>query len=370
MRSWISAAALLGLALVVGCNANTGTGTDKDKKGGTGPSASGKKPTFSLAWSEYPSWSVFGVAAEKGLLDEKEGKLGKLEEKWGVDIKLDLLEYEPCINAFQAKNCDAVCITNLDVLNPSLTRNSVAIVPTSTSVGADALITTSAKDIEGLRGQKVYGLPKSVSEYVFVRNLELLGEKEGDFKFTQMDPGDAAKAMQAKSKEVVNIMVWNPFVLQTLKTRPEAKVIFDSSKIPEEIIDMVVVGEDVLKKPGGKEFACAVIDIYYEFNKMLADPKQRDDLLVDLGKKFSSLDKTEMEKAVTQTRFYKTPEEALKLFEGEKFRKTTMPNMVKFCMDHKIIEKGEPKVDFGDKAGSNLRFDPTYIKMVQEKDKK
>ena len=29
----------------------------------------------------------------------------------------------------------------------------------------------------------------------------------------------------------------------------------DSSTIPEEVIDMVVIGQDVLDKPGGREFA-------------------------------------------------------------------------------------------------------------------
>ena len=45
-----------------------------------------------------------------------------------------------------------------------------------------------------IQGRKVYGLAKSVSEYCFVRNLELLGEKEADHQFSNMDPGAAAAA--------------------------------------------------------------------------------------------------------------------------------------------------------------------------------
>ena len=37
------------------------------------------EPVYSLAWSEYPSWSVFGVASEKGLINGEKGKLGTLE---------------------------------------------------------------------------------------------------------------------------------------------------------------------------------------------------------------------------------------------------------------------------------------------------
>ena len=33
--------------------------------------AGAETPSFSLSWSEYPSWSVFGVAGELGLIDGK-----------------------------------------------------------------------------------------------------------------------------------------------------------------------------------------------------------------------------------------------------------------------------------------------------------
>jgi NitT/TauT family transport system substrate-binding protein len=341
------------------------------KKGSDGGSDAGDKPVFTLAWSEYPSWSVFGVAHEKGLINGAKGELGPIEKKWGVDIVLKEAEYDPCITMYNTSACDAVCITNMDVLNPSLGRTSVAIMPTSTSVGADACIVTGIdvadkkKAVKELRKRKVYGLEKSVSEYVFVRNLELLGEKESDHHFTNKDPGAAAQAMQTGEYDA--IMVWNPFVLQTLKNNKKAKVLFDSSTIPEEIIDMVVIGKDSLAKPGGKQFACAVIDTYYEMNRMLADEKKGDKTLVALGAKFSNLNLAEIKKAVQQTRFYKNPEEALKLFEGDHFKEKNR-GVVAFCLKHKIIKQA-PKLAYGsdDKGDYQLRFDPAFIKEVRDK---
>jgi ABC-type nitrate/sulfonate/bicarbonate transport system substrate-binding protein len=352
-----------------------GCGDTREATPGSVPSGGGATiprgpaPTFTLAWSEYPSWSVFGVASDRGLIDGKKGKLGRIEEKWGVDIELQLLQYEPCITAYQSKASDAVCITNMDVLNPALSRKSVAIMPTSTSNGADACIVVGIPDLKELRKHKVFGLPESVSQYAFVRCLEVKGEKEADYQYSQMDPEKAALAMQAKTSGVDAIMVWNPFVLQTLKSRKDARVLFDSSLIPEEIIDMIVVGQDVLERPHGKEFAWAVADTYYEFNKMLADPKERDGLLVALGEKFSSLNRDEMEKAVTQTRFYKTPEEGLGLLTGEKFR-MTMGRIVDFYVSRGIIKGTPPTLNFGEDAkpgGAQLRFDPSFIRMVQER---
>jgi ABC-type nitrate/sulfonate/bicarbonate transport system substrate-binding protein len=331
-------------------------------------------PTFTLAWSEYPSWSVFGVAAEKQLIDGAKGKIGRLEERWGVDIELKLLEYDKCINAYTDKTCDAVCITNMDTLNPAVTRKSVAIMPTSTSVGADALIVNKDLDLDKLVADKikVRGLAESVSDYAFYRLLEKHGKDKSKYVFDNMDPGEAARQMQAKNKDVQAIMVWNPFVLQTLRSRgDEVKQVFSSEEIPEEIIDMVVVGDDVLTKEKGKEFACCVIQTFYEFNKMLNtdNKEERKKLLVDLGDKFSSLNAEDMEICCTKTRFYSTPDKALGLFKGEQFPKT-MDMIVKDYLDRKVLKSSAPKLGYGsaDQAPeAQFRFDPTFIEKVKGK---
>ena len=90
-------------------------------------------PTFTLAWSEYPSWSVFGVAHEQKLINGERGELGSIETRWGVDIVLKEVDYDTCITMYSSSTCDAVCITNMDILSPSLGRESVAVLPTSTS---------------------------------------------------------------------------------------------------------------------------------------------------------------------------------------------------------------------------------------------
>lgn len=326
-------------------------------------------PSFSLAWSEYPSWSVFGVAHMDKLIDGRPGRQGPIERKWNVDIVLKEAEYDPCLTMYGSAQCDAVCITDMDVLNPSLSRASTIILPTSTSFGADALIVDRRiADIKALRGKKVYGLEKSVSEYCFVRNLELLGEKETDYKFSNMDPGAAAVAMQQKQKDIEAIIVWNPFVLETLNKRPDTKVLFDSTKIPNEIIDCVAVAQSSLDRPGGQDFACAIIETYYELNKRLADPKTGDDTLVALGEKFSHLDLASMKKVVQQTRFYSTPKEGLAVLTGPELPRI-MTRVVDFCVKHEITPSA-PKVGYGTKEEAPqaaLRFDPSYIKLASEK---
>lgn len=324
----------------------------------------GPSGTFTLAWSEYPSWSVFGVADEAGLIDKDEGEMGELEKKWGVDVVLRQLDYDPCISAYSSSTIDAVCITNMDILSPSLGRNSVAILPTSTSDGADACIVTGGIDtLEDLKGKESLGLELSVSQYMFERVLEVRGQDPKAFPFKQMAPNEAAQAMQTKQEGVNSIVVWNPFVMQTLGAlQGDAKVLFDSTEIPEEIVDMVVVAEDALNRPGGKAFAACIVEAFYEVNQMLASPSKGDDTLIALGKKFSGLSLDDMKVIVQQTKFYKTPEEGIGIFTKPEFRDTLMPRVIDFCASHGIID-GKPSVSFENEA-AQLRFDTSFMEQV------
>ena len=327
----------------------------------------GDVPVFSLAWSEYPSWSTFGVAHEFNLIHGAKGEMGPVEKRWGVDIELKEADYDTCLVMYGAGKTDAVCITNMDALNPSLSVPSVMILPTSTSYGADAcIVTEDIKKVEQLKGKKVYGLAKTVSEYCFERNLELLGQQDKDYTFTNMDPAAAALAMQQKRKGFDAIVVWNPFVLETLNKRKDVHVLFDSTSIPGEIIDTVVVSQSALDRPAGESFASAVIDVFYEINRRIDDPKTRDETLIALGEKFSHLDLESMKKAVEQTKFYDNPKAGNDVLSGDA-TKGVMDKVTRFCVKHEMVPR-KPSIGYGDKLTAPnvaLRLDPTYIQNVQ-----
>ena len=163
-------------------------------------------------------------------------------------------------------------------------------------------------------------------------------------------------------------MVWNPFVLQTLKVRSDSKTLFDSKAIPGEIVDMVVIGRDSLEKPGGRAFSLAIVDLYYEMNRRLADPAKGDALLVALGKKFSDLNLEEMKIATEQTKFYATANDGLDVYTGMDFQER-MKTVVDFCVKQAIVPHG-PKIAYGpakEHAGADLVFDPSIMEEVKGK---
>ena len=97
MRSSAIVGVMLALCLgLCGCTNEVGTPPNEDKKDGaeaTNPTTSTDVPSFSIAASEYPSWSTLMVAAKLDLINSEKGKQGSLEKKYNVDVVLmeDLL---------------------------------------------------------------------------------------------------------------------------------------------------------------------------------------------------------------------------------------------------------------------------------------
>lgn len=323
-------------------------------------------PVFKLGVSEYPSWSLFLSASDTGLIDGRAGKTGPIEKKWGVDIELKDTDYDTTIQMYGNGQIDAGCLTDMDSVAPSLTKKSVAILPTSTSDGADqCIVVNEIKTLADLKKAKVFGLDNSVSRYCFDRCIELAGENPDTFNFVNQDPAAASTAMMQAQKTHQAIIVWNPFCLTLKKQNKNVHVIFDSSKIKGEIIDMVTMSRASLEKKGGKDFACAVIDTYYTFCKQMEDKETADKTLTALGSRFAKMDLESMKTIVKETSFYSTPEKGLGVFEGADLKKV-MEKVNAFCLKRKIVEKA-PALGYGDDPKADLCFDPQYIKMVVNK---
>jgi len=284
----------------------------------TKPAAAPTPPVFTLAWSEYPSWSAFGAAAELGLINGEKGKLGSIEQKYGVDIELQFFDYDTCIQSYNTSKCDAVCITNIDALPLVHGRKGVIVLPTSTSYGGDALIVPSnIATVADMKGSTVHGLGKSVSQYVFTAILEANNMPINSVTFNSMDPGVVSQALQVKDKNVVNGMLWYPMVADTLDKRKDMRALETSRIVPFHVIDSVMFGADALSHEGGNNAAEAICETYYKLNEMLADKTHTDEVLIKISEKFCNVGLASMRNIVQQVRFFGTVEQGVSVISGE-----------------------------------------------------
>ena len=89
-------------------------------------------------------------------------------------------------------------------------------------------------------------------------------------KYVNTSDSDIAGAFLSDQSQDV-VVTWKPLVSQILKGKGITKI-FDSSKIPGEILDLMVVRTEVLNRPdgSGQRFAKAIAGAWYELTAQMA----------------------------------------------------------------------------------------------------
>ena len=205
-------------------------------------------PVFRIASSEYPSWATLFAANYAKLIQQGSGAAGELEQKYGVDVVVEWMDYDSCIGKF-ASGPWTPAITNFDVLPVAVGRSSVAFLATSTSFGADMIIGDKKyTNLASLVGVPIHGLEYSVAQYNVERNIGVAGLDPTKFKFVNMDPVRRHNSSRPVSSKGVGA-IWEPYVTQTLsKAGSRVYSIASSRAIPDEIVDMFVAGTDAIDK--------------------------------------------------------------------------------------------------------------------------
>ena len=122
------------------------------------PPAPAAKPPLRIAYSDWPGWTAFEIAIQKGWFKEA-----------GVDVKFDWFEYAPSMEAFAAGKVDAVMMTIGDALVTGAPgARSVGILVTDYSNGNDMIVAQPGiRDLKGLKGKKV-GLEIGLVEHLLL----------------------------------------------------------------------------------------------------------------------------------------------------------------------------------------------------------
>ncbi len=226
-----------------------------------------EKPSFVVGWSVYVGWTPWSYLSRSGLLK-------KWADKYNVNIRVQRFDYAPSLDAFVAKNIDACAMTNMEALDMPAAAgiDTTAIITGDYSNGNDALLTRRGLNLQQLSGKKMLLVEKTVSEYLFERAMTLNGLESQikKVKLVNTSDSDIATAFIADNSQDA-VVTWKPMVSQIAKTKGVTEI-FDSSKIPGEILDLMVVRTDVLNRPDGSgaRFAKALAGAWYELMKMMS----------------------------------------------------------------------------------------------------
>jgi len=323
------------------------------------------KEKFQVSWTIYVGWMPWDYAQQKGIVD-------KWAKKYGIEIEMvQVNDYIESINQYTAGKFDGCLMTNMDALTIPAAGgvDSTAVIMGDYSNGNDGILLKNKKSLADIKGQTVNLVELSVSHYLLARALETVKLSEKDVKVLNTSDADMVAAWG--TKDVTAMTTWNPQLSEITSTNKDANLVYDSSKIPGEIIDMLVINTETLKD--NPKLAKALMGAWFE---VMALMKKGDTDALTFMAKASGTDLKGYKSQLDSTMMFYTPADLL-TFTTSSAIPATMKKVSEFSFDHGILGEGAPNAEFigmtfpggktfGDTKNIKLRFDDTFVKMAAE----
>jgi len=335
---------------------------------GSSAPANAAAPTFTVGWSVYAGWNPYFYMAKSGILK-------KWADKYGIVIKVQRFDYAASLDAFVGKNIDACTMTNMEALDMPAAAgiDSTALIVGDYSNGNDAVLARNNLTLAQLPGKHIMLVQKTVSEYLLERAMDLngLGAQIPQLKLVNTSDSDLVGAFLGNQSNQVAV-TWKPLVSQILAQGGNVKELFDSSKIPGEIMDLLVVRTDVLARPDGVKFAKAITGAWYETIGQLAAGAPA----AIKGSADASGDSVASYKDQLKTTYlFASPKSGVDFSESPGI-KQKMELVRQFCFRHQLLGQNIGTVNDvairypdGSVQGKadrvRFRFDSSYMKMAE-----
>lgn len=320
--------------------------------------------SFKVCWSIYVGWMPWAYGAEQGIVK-------KWGDKYGIDIEVvQINDYIESINQYSAGEFDACTMTNMDALTIPAAGgvDSTALVVGDFSNGNDGVVLKGKSSVTDLKGQNVNLVELSVSHYLLARALDSVGMSEKDL--TVVNTSDADMVAVYNTADVTAVATWNP-LLSEIAAAPNSTKVFDSSQIPGEIIDLLVVNTDTLKS--NPKLGKALVGAWYEIMALMNSTKSK--AVKSYMAEAAGTDLAGYEAQLASTEMFYTPAQALALTNSKSLL-ATMKSVANFSFEHGLLGDGAPDAGFigiempagtfGNTANVKLRFNPAYMQMAAD----
>ena len=209
-----------------------------------------------------------------------------------------------------------------------------------------------------------------MSHYLLARALATVKLRERDIKIINTSDADIVGAF--KSADSTAVVTWNPQLME-VKAEPNTTEVFNSSKIPGEIQDLLVIKTETLKD--NPDLGKALVGIWYETIALMEDPGEKGKAARTAMAKLSGTDLPGFDAQLKTTKMFYTPKDALAFMSSPDMSKI-MDLVRTFSFEHNLLgEKVKskdaigismPGTTLGSRQNIKLRFDPTYMKLAAD----
>ncbi len=267
------------------------------------PAAPAAGKALRIAYSDWPGWTAWEVALQKGWFKEA-----------GVEVEFSWFDYMPSLEAYTAGKVDAVTITNGDALVTGANgAKSKLILVNDFSNGNDQIVgRPGVNKFTELKGKKV-GLELTLVDHLlFLKALDKHGMKPDDVQLVNFPTNNTPQALA--SGQVSAVAAWYPVAGQARKAVAGSRALFTSADVPGLIYDTLAVKPESLAQR--KADWAKVVKVWYRISDYVRDPKTQADAVAIMAAKVG-VKPEEYAAAVPGTYFLSLDEAKKRFVKGE-----------------------------------------------------
>jgi NitT/TauT family transport system substrate-binding protein len=332
---------------------------------GPAPGPTPARTDFKIGWSIYAGWMPWPYAQQAGIVK-------KWGDKYGIKISIvQVNDYVESINQYTAGKLDGVTVTNMDALTIPAAggKDTSAIIIGDFSNGNDGIVLKNADSLAAIKGRTVNLVELSVSHYLLARALESVNLSLSEVKTINTADADIVSAFASPS--ITAAVAWNPQLNEMGKV-PGAKLAFDSSKIPAEILDLLVVDKATLA--ANPNLGKALVGIWYETVNLMQRKDAQGTAARAAMAKLAGSTPASFDAQLSTTQLYGTPQEGVAAATDPALV-TTMTRVRDFSFSKGLFGPGAKSPDaigiefpggksLGNPANVKLRFDPSFMQLA------
>lgn len=330
-----------------------------------GPSPA--RTEFNIGWSIYAGWMPWPYAQQAGIVK-------KWADKYGLKINIvQVNDYVESVNQYTAGKLDGVTVTNMDALTIPAAggKDTSALIVGDYSNGNDGIVLKNATSLTEIKGRTVNLVELSVSHYLLARALSTVNLGLTDVKTVNTADADIVGAFA--SPTVTAVVAWNP-QLNEMKKAPRALLAFDSSKIPGDILDLLVVDSATLA--ANPNLGKALAGIWYETITLMQRQDAEGKAVRAAMAKLAGSTPESFDAQLSTTHLYATPKEGVAAASAPELV-TTMTRVRDFSFSKGLFGPGAKAPDaigiafpagksLGNQGNVKLRFDPKFMQLAAD----
>ncbi|WP_353571053.1 ABC transporter substrate-binding protein [Candidatus Albibeggiatoa sp. nov. BB20] len=281
--------------------------------------------SLSLAVAPYIAWMPWYLANEEGAFQE-------YRDKYNVDVQFVTGDYSSTIRKFINREVHAVAISNIDAIANFVREDIEAdvILVMGYSNGNETLLVNGDAEHFDLRDKEI-ALSQNTSRHYLLERYMIKNQIDFD-RVNIQNTRDIDIPTMFVSGEVYGVVAGNPNSAKLINEQ-QAQLMFDSRRIPNEIMYLLVARREVLQE--NPQFSQALLSAWFSVVERLQGSRKGS--TIRAMSQLASIEPEDFANQLSSVELNDTPIKSLSAIRNDRLMRQAMRHIRYFAERHELI---------------------------------